>query len=84
MFTMLGKELDIFARLQKAATDNGNFNVYNKDNIPKRWYCQNHQRMGPITVVANVNYAFQDMFSAAEYYQKEFNVTSRFYYYLSM
>lgn len=33
--------------------------------------------MGPITVVANVNYAFQDMFSAAEYYQKEFNVTSK-------
>lgn len=71
-----GKEADIFARLQKAATDNGHFNVYNKDNMPTRWYCQNHQRMGPITALADINYAFQDMFEAAVYYQKEYNVTS--------
>lgn len=52
--------LDIIKRLEYGAAENGHFHVYGSWNYPNRWHLENNQRMGPIIVVADVNYAFQD------------------------
>lgn len=53
--------LDIIKRLEKGAAENGHFHVYGLWNYPNRWHLENNNRMGPIIVVADVNYAFQDL-----------------------
>lgn len=72
----VAKESEIFEKLTKAAKENGHFKVYNKENILARWHANNTQRFGPIVAVADVPYAFQDMYDEAKWYEKEFNVTS--------
>ncbi|XP_037044924.1 ectonucleotide pyrophosphatase/phosphodiesterase family member 5-like isoform X2 [Bradysia coprophila] len=62
-------------RLKKAAAKNGHFNAYSNEELPKRWHVQNTDRMGPITVVADEKYAFQDMYDNAIYYEKAFNIS---------
>lgn len=52
----------IFTKLSKAAEQNGHFNVYNQKNLPRRWHVNNTRRMGPIIVVADPHYGFQDLF----------------------
>lgn len=66
-----------FEILTKAAKENTHFKVYNGDTILPRWHANNTQRMGPILAVADVGYAFQDMYDEAKWYQKEFNVTRK-------
>lgn len=71
------KENEIFVNLTKAAKENGHFNIYNHENLPERWNANNARRLGPILAVADIKYAFQDMFESAEYYKKAFNVPSK-------
>ena len=60
----------------KASTSNGHFKVYNNSNLPDRWNFKNKDRVGPITVVAEIKYGFQDMFQSIEYYRKTYNISS--------
>lgn len=64
-------------KLKKAAAENGHFNAFSNDELPKRWHVQNAERMGPITVVADDKYAFQDMYDSAIYYEKTYNISSK-------
>lgn len=58
--------VDIVQRLQTAAADNGHFHVYTSESVPERWHLQNKQRFGPIMVVADLNYGFEDRNAKAE------------------
>lgn len=62
--------------LTEAANRNGHFKIYHKDNIPARWHANNPNRMGPIIAVADIEYAFQDLFEAAKYYERAYNISS--------
>lgn len=68
-------ESDILRRLQNGARENGHFRVFTRENLPERWHLLNEQRMGPILVVADVNYGFQDRFKKAEGYLKKYNLS---------
>lgn len=72
-----GKFNITLGKLKKAAAQNGHFNAYSNDELPERWHVRNAERMGPITVVAEEKYAFQDMYDNAMYYEKEFNISSK-------
>lgn len=50
-----------------------------RSNLPARWHANNRRRMGPILVVADINYAFQDMVAAAKMYEDKFNVPCKYY-----
>lgn len=67
----------IFAKLTKAAEQNGHFKVYDRNNLPAKWHMQNERRMGPILAVADFNYAFHDMIFTAEYYKETYNISSK-------
>lgn len=62
--------------LKTAAEQNGHFKVYSNYELPNRWNVNNSDRIGPITAVADENYAFQDMYNSAIYYEKTFNISS--------
>lgn len=51
---------DILQRLERASTEIGHFRVYTHNNVPERWHLQGNQRMGPIMLVAELNYAFRN------------------------
>lgn len=72
-----GKHNATLNKLKKASQQNGHFNVYSNDELPKRWHANNADRIGPITVVADEKYAFQDMYDSALYYEKIFNISSK-------
>lgn len=63
--------------LREAAKQNGHFQVYTADTLPARWNVANAQRMGPLVAVADVQYAFQDMWRQLDYYAKAFNISRR-------
>lgn len=67
---------EIHANLTEGAQINGHFKVYTPDDLPERWQAANAQRMGPLLVLADMEYAFQDMYSSAEWYRKKYNVSS--------
>ncbi|XP_055309055.1 bis(5'-adenosyl)-triphosphatase enpp4-like [Sitodiplosis mosellana] len=69
------KEDDIFAKLTKAAEQNGHFKVFNQKNIPVRWHVNNTRRMGPILAVANSGYGFQDLWGNALIYERKYNIS---------
>lgn len=68
----------IYKKLLQTSEDLKNFKVYTKDNILPRWHMYNEQRFGPIIVVAEDNYAFDDMWIFAEAYKKKLNVSREF------
>lgn len=70
------RENEIYRSLTRAARKNGHFKVYNKENIPRRWHANNTRRLGPIIAIADIGYGFQDLFGAAEYYKKAWNIPS--------
>lgn len=76
-FKQIEMENEIFANLTIGAKSNGHFTVYNHETVPKHWNVNNEQRMGPIFAVADIKYAFQDMFDTAEFYRKKYNVSSK-------
>ncbi|CAD7090633.1 unnamed protein product [Hermetia illucens] len=55
-----GKFNTVLKKLQEFANSNEHFAVYDTKTFPGRWHC-NNSRIGPITVVANLGYAFQDV-----------------------
>ncbi|KAF5296168.1 hypothetical protein FQA39_LY12622 [Lamprigera yunnana] len=67
-----GMEDIIYNRLKNASKDN-NFSVYKTDEIPSRWRFKNNPRVGPIYVVADEGYGFQDMYEFAKYYSEKYN-----------
>lgn len=74
-WNIIGMENEIFIKLTKAAENNGNFKMYNQNNLPERWHA-NNRRLGPILAVADVEYGFQDLMDEAIKYEKLYNVTS--------
>ena len=52
----------------------GTFKVYLNEELPERWFFNNKYRVGPISVVAEVKYGFQDMYEAAKFYEKAYNI----------
>lgn len=72
-----GRTEQVLAEITAAAKRNGHFRVYTADTLPERWNVGNAHRTGPLTVVADVNYAFQDMWKQLEYYKKAFNISRK-------
>lgn len=70
-------EHEIYVNLTKGAKKNGHFSVFNVTNLPKRLMATNERRFGPIIAMADIEYAFQDMFQSAEYYRKKYGVPSK-------
>lgn len=64
----------IYQKLLKASETNGHFKVYINSTLPKRWHFNNNYRVGPITVVADLKYGFQDMYKAAQYYKEAYDI----------
>jgi len=64
----------IYTKLQAVAVKNGHFKVYTNEELPDRWHFHNKYRVGPLTVVADLGYGFQDMFASAEWYKKVYNI----------
>uniref|UniRef100_A0A6B2E7P6 Putative ectonucleotide pyrophosphatase/phosphodiesterase n=1 Tax=Phlebotomus kandelakii TaxID=1109342 RepID=A0A6B2E7P6_9DIPT len=70
-----GKFNEVYQNLTREATRNGHFKVYSNDELLARWHFNNSARSGPITALADPGYAFQDMYEAAEWYAKKYNVS---------
>lgn len=66
----------------KSEQMNGKFNAYLNDELYERWHVNNAKRFGPCTVVAEPEYAFQDMFEFAEWFNKERGVPCNFLFQL--
>lgn len=72
----LGKENDVYEKLQAASKSNGHFKIYKLGEFPERWHCENIDRMGPIVAVADLHYGFDDVYLWLKKYQEQYNVTS--------
>ncbi|XP_020280186.1 ectonucleotide pyrophosphatase/phosphodiesterase family member 5-like [Pseudomyrmex gracilis] len=75
IFPHPGKEEMIYQSLKTAANRTKTFKVYKREDIPKKYHYGNNTRVGPIFVIAEVGYAFQNLYESIEYYKKHFNVT---------
>lgn len=73
-------EAEICKNLTEAADENKNFTVYCGEELPKRWYIQNPDRFGPITVVAKAGHSFQDLYELAEWFREEYHFNCKFRY----
>ena len=69
----------IYKNLKKASEETNKFNVYWKEEIPKRYHYSNNDRIGPILAVANIGYSFQTLYDSFKYYEKEFHIKSNIY-----
>lgn len=67
---------EIFNRLVNASNTLGHFKVFKQPNLPERWHVK-MPRFGPIVAVADLNYVFQDLYKAIEYYKKTYNQTRK-------
>ncbi|XP_053678141.1 DDB1- and CUL4-associated factor 6-like [Anopheles nili] len=65
---------ELYRQLRKAADEDVRFDVYMLENLPARWRYNNSRRTGPITAVAQLGYAFDDMWKTVEYYRQHFGV----------
>ncbi|CAD7090634.1 unnamed protein product [Hermetia illucens] len=70
---------EIFNRLVNASNTLGHFKVFKQPNLPERWHVK-MPRFGPIVAVADLNYVFQDLYKAIEYYKKTYNQTRAGFY----
>lgn len=75
IFPISGKEEFIYQKLKLAAEQTKTFKVYKREDIPKKYHYGNNTRIGPIFVIAEVGYAFQNLYTAIEYYKEKFNIT---------
>lgn len=66
--------IDVYNELKKASESMKTFKVYLDEDLPERWHYRNKYRVGPLTVVAEIKYGFQDMFEAAKWYEKAYNI----------
>uniref|UniRef100_A0A182Q0V7 Ectonucleotide pyrophosphatase/phosphodiesterase n=1 Tax=Anopheles farauti TaxID=69004 RepID=A0A182Q0V7_9DIPT len=65
---------ELYRQLKRAADTDGRFDVYMLENLPARWRYNNTRRTGPITVVAQLGYGFDDMWQTVEMYRKKYDV----------
>lgn len=65
----------IYKALKQAAQKTMKFRVYKREEIPTKYHYGNNTRVGPIFVIAEVGYAFQNLLDTIEYYKKKFNIT---------
>ncbi|KAF7407142.1 hypothetical protein HZH66_001679 [Vespula vulgaris] len=70
----------ITQNLKFAAEETMNFKVYRKHEIPQKYHYGNNKRVGPIFVIANVRYAFQNLNDTIQCYKKKFNITGNYLY----
>lgn len=64
-----------FGDLKFAERSNGHFKVYMRDDIPDKFNYKHNSRVSDILAVADVNYAFQDLYKTIEYYRTKENQT---------
>lgn len=76
----LEKEELIYQKLKIAAEQTNTFKVYKREDIPKKYHYGNNTRIGPIFIIAEVGYAFQNLYTAIDYYKKHFNITGIIFY----
>lgn len=67
----------IYEKLKSIAEETKTFKVYKREDIPKKYHYGNNTRVGPIFVIAEVGYAFQNLYKNIEYYRKKFNITGK-------
>lgn len=72
---ILSETQSIYDKLLNASQSLKNFKVYLNDELPERWHFNNKYRVGPITVVADISFGFQDMYDSAKWYEKVYNIT---------
>ncbi|XP_043272523.1 ectonucleotide pyrophosphatase/phosphodiesterase family member 5-like [Venturia canescens] len=70
-----GNEDIIYQKLKAAATETSKFDVYKRNEVPKRYHFDNNPRVGDIVVSAKSGYAFEDLYYTLDYYKKTFNIT---------
>lgn len=58
----------VLASLRTVAATNKHFKVYTNDELPAKWHFRNDRRVGPITAVASLGYAFHDLLQTAQHY----------------
>ncbi|XP_032671220.1 bis(5'-adenosyl)-triphosphatase ENPP4-like [Odontomachus brunneus] len=75
IFPHAGKEEQIYQKLKFAAEQTKTFKVYKREDIPKKYCYSNNDRIGPIFVIAEIGYAFQNLYDVIEYYKQKFNIT---------
>ncbi|KOC69989.1 Ectonucleotide pyrophosphatase/phosphodiesterase family member 4 [Habropoda laboriosa] len=61
IFPNPGKEEIIYQTLKQAAEKTMTFKVYKREEIPAKYHYRNNTRVGPIFVIAEVGYAFQNL-----------------------
>uniref|UniRef100_A0A8D9F2M4 Ectonucleotide pyrophosphatase/phosphodiesterase family member 5 n=1 Tax=Cacopsylla melanoneura TaxID=428564 RepID=A0A8D9F2M4_9HEMI len=74
IFPNQGKEDEIYQMLSKAAAKLTTFQVFKKEDMPERWHYKNNERTPPILALANVDYAFKDIWDEIKWFEK-YNVT---------
>lgn len=72
----------IYQKLKSAAEQTNTFKVYKREDIPKKYHYGNNTRVGSIFIIAEVGYAFQNLYDAIKYYKQKFNITGNFALYL--
>ncbi|KAL0102054.1 hypothetical protein PUN28_018535 [Cardiocondyla obscurior] len=75
IFPHPGKEKIIYEKLKSAAEQTKTFKVYRREDIPKKYNYGNNTRVGPIFVIAEVGYAFQNLYDTIDLYKQKFNIT---------
>lgn len=72
-----GKEEEVYNKLQLASKKNGHFKIYKKSETLPRWHYKDNDRIGPIIALAEVGFAFQDMYDSVNFYKQKYNLTGR-------
>lgn len=69
-----GKFDSVLKSLRDTAKAVGHFKAYTNEELPERWHYRNDQRVGPITIVADRGYIFNDFYDHVEWFKSQ-NVT---------
>lgn len=64
----------VLKSLREAEKKLGHFKTYTNEELPKRWHYRVDQRVGPITIVAERGYVFNDFYSHVDWFKQQ-NVT---------
>jgi hypothetical protein len=61
----------------KNASEGLNFTVYKKEELPEDWHFGKSRRIGPIVLITDLGYVFDDFYRAIISYNEEFNLTGK-------
>lgn len=67
----------MLSALQDMAVKQGKFKVYTSEDIPPEWNMLNDDRFGPILIIADPGYAFQDEFNLTKWVEETTNKPSK-------